>query len=159
MAAGRLHSEETDDWSFPAMHWKTSILAAMLSPFVLLLKWEINTGSQRHLTVLLPQKDTAIVLWVPWEGRSVHPWTSGCGICLVSLSPGNHPSIRAQYRLEENGEEDGVTTSSIYSYTLGYLVFFTLFLNMRGWGERIATGMKEGIVERAVWIGVSPYDY
>lgn len=48
-----------------------------------------------------------------------------------SLPPSNHPSIREQCRVEENGEENGVTTSSIYSYTLRYLVFFTLFLK---WG-------------------------
>ena len=58
--------------------------------------------------------------------------------------------------VEENGEENGVTTSSIYSYMLGYLVFFTLFLK---WGVGGATGMKEWIVEMAVWIGVGPYDY
>lgn len=50
---------------------------------------------------------------------------------LLTLPPSNHPSIREQCRVEENGEENGVTTSSIYSYTLGYLVLFTLFLK---WG-------------------------
>jgi len=65
MAAGRRHSKETDDWSFPLMHRETFILAAMLSPSVLLLKTEINTDSQRHLSVLLPQKNAVILLWVP----------------------------------------------------------------------------------------------
>lgn len=137
------------------MLWETSILAAMLSPFVLLLKREINTGSQRHLSVLIPQKDTVILLG-SWR-RSLCPSLNIWLWDLLTLSPpSNHPSIREQCRVEENGEENGVTTSSIYSYMLGYLVFFTLFLK-RGVGG--ATGMKEWIVEMAVWIGVGPYDY